>query len=168
MVTRWVASLRAASAVVAGIAVALTNLSPASAHPLHTTMSRIVRGPVTTEISIRAFADDFLFVATGRRAANAASAPAPDDSSASRYVMRTLRLRDARGVVIRLAWCGLRREGDVVWLCVRAPSRHPAASVENRMLMDRFEDQVNVMRIETGAARTTLLFTQRRPVRSLP
>lgn len=155
-----------AIALVAGVG--LIRPALVNAHPLHTTMSRVTRSARTTEISIRAFADDFLFAATGRRAENAATAPAPDDSSASRYVMRTVRLRDARGALIPLVWCGLRREGEVVWLCVRVKAATPVTTLENRMLMERFEDQVNVMRVESGSVRSTLLFTRSRPTRPFP
>lgn len=141
----------------------------AFAHPLHTTMTRLVQRPdSTSELMIRAFADDFLFVATGRTAKDAASAATPSDSAASRYVTRSVRIRDASGRAIPLRWCGLRRTGEVVWVCVRAHGVTAGSRLENRLLLERFDDQVNVVQIERGPARTTLLFTKQRPVRPLP
>jgi hypothetical protein len=141
------------------------------AHDIHTTMTRLVVEPGggAVVLTIRVFADDFLAAATGQVAATAAAAPTPGDSAAFAYVRRSVSLVGAAGRPAAAEWCGLRRTGEVLWLCVRLRGVAPTgAELVNRLLVDRHADQVNIVQTDYGTARTSLLFTLRADRKRLP
>ena len=63
----------------------------------------------------------------------------------------------------RLVVTGLRRDGDVVWVTLRAAGVRSLANVRltNTVLFERYDDQVNVVQTSTGGRRRTVLFTKR-------
>jgi len=136
----------------------------APAHPLHTTLTELtyVGATSTAQVSLRVFADDF-GAAAGRRAG---VQPAIDhsvpDSVALAYVRKTLTILDGEGRSLALAWCGRRRTGDLVWICLRAaaPGGLTGARVHARMLFELYDDQVNIVQVAGGTRRQTLLFTK--------
>jgi hypothetical protein len=79
----------------------------------------------------------------------------------SRYVTARFTLADAAGRPVPLRWCGARRAGEVIFLCLRAPMRGaPAgARVRSGVLTELFTDQVNIVQASFGGRRRTLLFT---------
>ena len=169
---RLVPAIRPATALLRGtpFSVVLASLllisAPrvADAHPLHTTLTTLVldgRGGVS--VSMRGFADD-MEAAAGSRAAN--SIPQRDAALAA-YVRSRFALRDQRGTALALAPCGVRREELLVFVCLRTTAASVPVLVEQGVLAERFSDQVNIVRVERGSARTTLLFTresQRKPL----
>jgi hypothetical protein len=134
----------------AGLAVAVTAWG---AHPLHTTLAelRYDEKSATLEVSVRAFADDLVAAAGGA-----------GDAAAVAYVARGFSVadRDRRGVAF--ASCGVRRTGDLAWICLRATVRAgmDGALVSNRLLVERYADQVNIVRAEVGGRVRTMLFTR--------
>jgi hypothetical protein len=146
----------------------------AEAHPLHTTLVQLTydeRAHVL-EGSIRVFAGDFAAAvakrAVAKRAvAKRAGAKTPDDdrvtdAAAFAYVTSTFRFVDATGRAVPLAWCGSRRAGDVLWLCVRVPSAAPpgALRLSDQMLCELFDDQINIVQTVAGDKRASMLFTK--------
>src|SRR5438093_9650795 len=83
-------------------------------HPLHTTLTQLSYAAAdrTVVVSVRAFADDFRAVAGD-----------VSDSAAFGYLTTVLTLSDPAGRTLPLAWCGARRTGDLLWLCLHAPAR---------------------------------------------
>lgn len=134
---------------------------PAAAHPLHTTITDLVTDGRTVRASIRIFSDDFN-AGIARREPQAQSSPAVFERAAFAYVARTVVLRRERGAIVPLSWCGLRRENDLVVLCVRAslPAGTRHWSLSNTLLHEMFDDQVNVVRATRGTARQHLLFVR--------
>ena len=57
----------------------------------------------------------------------------------------------------------IRRTGDLVWVMLRAPTLRSVggARLTNRVLFDRYDDQVNIVQTSIGGRRQTLLFTKR-------
>ncbi len=140
----------------------------ASAHPLHTTISTVLYTAETgvLAVSIRLFADDFSAVVSGRPAADPRHDALPPDSAMFRYVIQRLEFvtRDDRGTPIRvpLTWCGAKRDGAVIVVCVRGAARTLRdAQVRNRLMSDVFNDQINMMKVTRAGPRHTLLFTRR-------
>lgn len=135
---------------------------PVVAHPIHTTLTTVSLGSRGVVLSVRAFADDL-----SASVAAYAGKPAPVDwsvpeSDAARYVDAHLRVLDGAGRALSLRHCGVRRERDVVWLCVTIDGATDVRvlQAENRILMERHADQVNIVQIDAAGARKTLLFTK--------
>src|SRR2546425_211434 len=122
-------------------------------HPLHATLPQLSydAGDRMALITIRAFADDF------QAAAHGAS-----DSAAFAYAAMGFTLTDRDGRGLALAWCGVRRTGDLLWLCLRAPAPGGLAGlrVHARLLFDRYADQINIVQARCGARRVSLLFSR--------
>ena len=153
-----------ALALAVSLASLLVSAREADAHPLHTTLVQLTYDDRThmLEGSIRVFAGDF-----AAAVAKHAGAKIPDDdrvadADAFKYVTNTLRFIDAGGRVVPLAWCGSRRSGDVLWLCVRASSTAPPNTLKlsDQMLCELFDDQINIVQTVAGAKRASMLFTK--------
>ena len=143
-----------------------------NAHPIHTTLTQITYDSASRAIvvSLRVFADDFA-VAVGR---HSRVKPGPDHSvapaAAYGYVQSAFSLADASGRPIPLVWCGAKRAGAVVWLCLRSPS--PVAPrgfrVLNALLFEVHDDQVNLVQSVTSGKNSSMLFTRGDRARALP
>ena len=136
----------------------------AEAHPLHTTLVQLtyVERTHVLEASIRVFAGDFAAAVAKRAGAKTPDDDRVADAEAFKYVTNTLRFIDASGRALPLAWCGSRRAGDVLWLCVRASSAAPPNTLElsDQMLCELFDDQINIVQTVVGAKRASMLFTK--------
>ena len=131
-------------------------------HPLHTTLTEVsVDAGAAIEIRMRAFIDDFSAAVAGRRDASPPhSAP---DGSVERYLSTRLMLTGPGGRAVTLRVTSVRHEGDVVWVTLRAAGVRTLAGVRltNRVLFERYDDQVNIVQTRDGPRRRTLLFTSR-------
>ena len=157
-----------ASALALGMLLA-PSVRAAFAHPLHTTLTQLSYDASTRvlSVSVRAFAEDFSTAVMPR--AHTAGA-VPPDSAVVRYVNERFAMQDTRGGSIPLRWCGMRRDGEALFLCLRATAQpSPAgARLRNLLLGDLFADQVNIVQASYDGARRTLLFTARDGLKPLP
>jgi hypothetical protein len=136
----------------------------AYSHPLHTTLTEVTVAPDGgVQIVLRAFVDDFSAAIAGNTGTAPASVSIPTDTAAARYLARTVALTDAAGHSAPLAVVNIRRAGDLVWVTLRAPTLRSVsgARLANRVLFDRYNDQVNIVQTSIGGRRQTLLFTKR-------
>jgi hypothetical protein len=119
-------------------------------HPIHTTMTELVVDAKSGVIraTVRGFQDD-LGAAAGA-------------TGVERYVAERVRIVDVSGRMLATRPCGTRRAGEAVWVCVEAPFRGDPAGlrVANSLLCDRFADQVNIVQVQLGERRRSLLFTR--------
>lgn len=142
----------------------------AFAHPLHTTLTRLSydASARVLNVSVRVFADDFS--AAVMPGARAGSLVIPPDSAMMRYVSGRFALQAPGGRPIPLRWCGMRRLGEALVLCLRATAQaSPAgARMRNALLSELFDDQVNIVQASYDGARRTLLFTPRDGMKALP
>lgn len=131
-------------------------------HPLHTTFTELSYSSVdrTVEVSVRAFADDFR-AAVGHDTA---------DAAAFAYFAKVLTINDPEGRALPLSWCGARRTGDLVWLCLRAHGARGLSGVRVRagMLFDLYRDQINIIQASYDGRRVSLLFTNGDDTKPLP
>ena len=111
-------------------------------HPLHTSLAQLTLEKNSVTVSLRAFADDLA----------AASSSKPFDYAAARLIVR-----DIKGQPIRLSPCGSKQVGDLVWLCLRG--RGTAATVESKVLFERYTDQINVVQTVIAGHTRNMLFT---------
>jgi hypothetical protein len=139
----------------------LGSAEPPVSHEIHSTLTVASLQRDSLDLRIRVFADDFsasVAAFAGRRT--------PADSSvreaeADRYVRAKVMVLDGKGRSVPLARCGLTRVRETYLLCYRAPA--PAGSAfamfSNELLMERYEDQVNVVQFADGFRRRSTLFT---------
>ena len=163
MVTRQSRSRWAVIAVAALAAFGVT-ASSAHSHPLHTTLTEVSVAPDgKLQIVLRAFVDDFSAAVAGNAGPTSPPIATPADSSIARYLGGALSLSDAAGRRVALAVVGTRRSGDLLWVTLRAPVAGGAAGVHltNRVLFERYADQVNIVQTSIAGRRQTLLFTKR-------
>jgi hypothetical protein len=142
----------------------------AQAHPIHSTLTEIMRGnDGTVTVRIRTFADDFSAAVARYVRGVQRRDYVVADADAGRYLGATLVLTDRRGVTIPVAFVSQQRTGDVVWLELRAPSTTLAgASVRNAMLFEVHEDQVNIVKASYDRTSFTTLFSSGDRAKKLP
>lgn len=162
---RRVAFARLALALFAALAL---NARPAQAHPLHTTLATLTfdASTRTVSVSLRVFADDFVAAVTGT--APVANPVIPPDSVMARYVMQ--RFTIAHGRAVALQWCGVKRAGETLLLCLRGSDAAGLSGLRvlSTLLREHFDDQVNMVQATYGGRRHMLLFTKRDNARVLP
>jgi hypothetical protein len=144
----------------AGAAAALAIVAPpAGAHPLHTSFAEVAWDPATRSVtvSLRVFADDFGADVARRTGAPAGTGGVPADDAVFRYVAARFAVVTARGETLPFRWCGARRAGVQLFVCLRPPA---GARVRSAILSETFADQVNIVQASLGGRRQTLLFTR--------
>lgn len=157
---------RPATALVAmlvSVAIGAT-ASRAYSHPLHTTLSELTVAPDgTVQIVLRAFVDDFSAAVVGRAGPMPTPVSTPPDSATARYLGASVALTDVAGRRVALTLSNVRRSGDLVWVTLRSPASRAStgASLTNRVLFERYDDQVNIVQTSVAGKRRTLLFTKR-------
>lgn len=152
------------------LAVLFAGLGPL--HPLHTSLTQLTYRAAdrAVEISIRAFAEDFHAAVARRPGPQSVQAGEMSDSAAFSYVAAAITLLDRDGRSLPLKWCGLKRIGDLVWLCLEAsvPGGLGGLQVSNRVFFDLFADQINIVQASYAGRRESLLFTQGDHAKRLP
>jgi hypothetical protein len=152
----------------AGVAAALLALvsagaAPARVHPLHTTLTQVTHGGGAATLWVRAFEDDFA------RGVAAHRGPAGADPTLA-YLGASVRVWDRGGRGVRLSGCGRRASRDLRWFCLRAPAPRGLAGM--RLLVSLqfsvYDDQVNVVQVDAGGRRASLLFVPGDGPRRLP
>lgn len=150
--------------------VGTTVFAPSSvvAHPLHTSLAEVVHEPAsrTVRVSLRVFVDDFTAASLAHGRWLASRRPpgtaAPAQSPYVTYALAAFRITDASGRRLPLASCGGRRNGDLMWLCLRGPAPRGLAghSVTSHVLFDLYRDQINIVQASYGGRKASLLFTR--------
>jgi len=137
----------------------------ASAHPLHSTITELVLDPSrgTVRATVRVFADDLRSAVA--RAAHGGTLPptgAAWDAAVVAYATSAIALQDASGRAVPLRSCGLRRTGDLLWVCLEGGVARDVRTLQlrNTMLCELYEDQVNVVQGVVGGTRRSLLFVR--------
>ena len=150
-------------AMLVSIAIGVT-ASRAYSHPLHTTLSELTVGPDgSVQIVLRAFVDDFAAAVVGHAGPMPAPVATPPDTATARYLGASVALTDVAGQRVVLTLAEVRHSGDLVWLTLRSPGSRTAAGARltNRVLFERYDDQVNIVQTSVAGKRRTLLFTKR-------
>jgi hypothetical protein len=150
-----VAIVRAATAVALAAAFIAITVRAATAHPMHTTLAevRVDMAQHTVRATIRLFADDFA------AALPKGGTPGTFEPRAAAYVVSSFSLSSAgRPVVLRS--CGIRRSGDLMWVCVESAGPGDIAHLRarNALLVETFPDEVNIVQIGDGPGRRSILF----------
>jgi hypothetical protein len=130
-----------------------TLLAPVSRHPMHTSSAELVLERDSVRVTIRVFADDIATVGAVRP-----------------YLGARFGIVDRSGQPVRLEWAGSEVAGDVLTIRMRgcAAGGLAGAGVSNRVLTERFADQVNVVRAAYDRRTVTLIFTRGDGPKALP
>lgn len=149
----WVGFLFAVSVVRAG---------RLDAHPLHSSYAEITRDRTgAVVLQVRLFADDFGALIDSLRSSSGGQS---QEVIARQYVQRQLVLMGPDRAMIPTAWCGMRSEQNVVWVCVRtAKPLTGAFRVRNALMFDRFTDQISIIRWAGRKETRTLVLSARIP-----
>jgi hypothetical protein len=136
--------------LIAALAVLLV---PASRHPTHTSATEQVHEADSVRVAIRVFVDDIATVGAVRP-----------------YFGDRFAIVDRSGKAVRLDWAGSEASGDVLTIRMRGRivGSLSSAKVSNRVLTDRFADQVNIVRAAYDRRAATLIFTRGDGPKALP
>jgi hypothetical protein len=128
-------------------------LAPAAGHPTHTSSAELVHEADSVRVAIRLFADDIATVGAVRP-----------------YLGDRFGIVDRSGKTVRLEWAGAEVAGDVLTIRMRGrvAGGLSGAKVSNRLLTDRFADQINVVRAAYDRRAATLIFTRGDGPKALP
>ena len=131
------------------------------AHPIHTTLTEIMReADGTVSIRIRTFADDFSAAVARYVKGTQRQDHVVADADAGKYALTRLQLLDSGGAPIPLSFVSQQRTGDVVWLVLRGVAKRlTGASVRNSMLFEVHADQVNIVKATYDRTSFTTLFS---------
>lgn len=134
-------------------------------HPTHTSAAELSQDRAgTVSVVIRLFSDDI------GAAVGAPPGQKPEGAALTSYLNGRFAILDRSGAQMALAWDAGAIIGDV--LTVRSRARIAGglsgATVTNRVLTDRFADQVNVVRATYEGRSATLLFTRGDGPKALP
>lgn len=143
-----------------------------NAHPLHTTISELTFDPASKamRLSIRVFNEDLAAAIAKRSGASIQPKGAVADSAALSYVRKTISLVDQSGRALILTSCGSRPLNDLLVLCITTTATTGPSTLRLRqgMLVELYDDQVNVVQTRYGGRRRSLLFTRSSAAQGLP
>ena len=151
------------AAVLLGLLVApgMVRTDRLEAHPLHSSYTEITRERTgSLMIQVRLFGDDFGALLESLEASSGATR----ELAARQYVQRQLIVTRSDGAVIPTAWCGMRSEQNVVWVCIRTVNPISGAfRIRNALMFDRFPDQISIIRFAGRKETRTLVLSARVP-----
>ncbi len=149
------------------ILVSLTLFATSAAGALHAYHSSLMElrynaGKKQLEVSVKVFTDDFEKALSRGQATSVSLSEAGPRPLAltTAYLQRTLKFSTAAGAPLPLQVLGLQEEKDGYWLYCKVPLPGPMPGVQLRqaMLLDVFGDQMNIVNIEAGEKKQSVLF----------
>jgi hypothetical protein len=132
------------------------------AHPLHTTLTTVDwrADRRQLQVAVRVFSQDLGLAVTRSRNAALRNDAVPD-STACRYALGMLTIRDAAGRPLGPAGCTAQRAADLTWIRLEIPAPEPAGlSVLSTFLFELFPDQINIVQATLPGRTRTILFTR--------
>ena len=141
----------------------LTGAAPAR-HAYHATITELRYNAARKqlELSVKVFTDDFeKALSQGQPSTVSLTPPGPRALAlATAYLQRTLQVSTPGGAPLQLQVLGLQAEKDGHWLYCKVPLPGPVPGVKLRqaMMLDVFGDEVNIVNIESGTKKQSVLF----------
>jgi hypothetical protein len=134
-----------------------------AAHKFYASLARVEYNDEskTLEVAMRVFADD-LELALTRRSGRKVYLDKTKNAAelALAYLRETFEVRGRDGRKVELKWVGMETQGDVAWLYFEAslPEGLAGASMRDRVLIDLFSMQVNLVNLKYGGRNLDLVF----------
>jgi hypothetical protein len=139
--------------------------APADArHPIHSTLADITYDATsrTATVRVRAFADDFGPAIAKWGRAHPRKTVMSTDSLSFDYLSHTISVERPPNQPAILEWCGVEKTGAVLWLCLRTKLDHglEGVRVSDRVLDDLFDDEINIVQMESSGRKASAVFTK--------
>lgn len=119
------------------------------------------------EISIRMFTDD-LEKALSREVGQPVRLSVKDnhDAKVEAYLRKNFTFVNPRKQPRPYRYIGKEAEGDATWIYIEIPYNEPLSGsvLRQQVLMDIFDDQVNVVNVQYQSERKTYLFKKDQPI----
>ena len=135
----------------------------AAAHKFYTSLARVEYNAEakTVEVALRVFADD-LELALTRRSGRRVYLDRTKDAAelTLTYLRETFEISGRDGRKAELRWVGMEAQTDIVWLYFEAPLPEglAGATLRDRVLLELFRTQVNLVNIKYGDKQLDLVF----------
>lgn len=137
-----------ATTLVAALLLGTADGAPGTSHPIHSSTLILRDGPARGQLAVelRAFIDDF--------------PPGDTGEAIEKYLADKVTILDRKKRRIELRYRSHMIDGAVlkVQLMADAPFGVSGGSVRNRLVQEKFADQVNVVEIATGGRHALLVF----------
>lgn len=118
------------------------------------------------EISVRLFTDDLEKALSRESGQKIQITPKPDtDPLIEKYIRKHFMLTDTRKQHRNYTYLGHEAEGDANWVYLEMPIDGTVKTVEMQqdVLMDMFDDQVNLVNLQVDGQRKTYVFRKGQP-----
>lgn len=153
------------------LVVVLTSSRPKHEYHVSVTQMRYNPAQKNLEISVRTYTDDLekgLSLANDNRRFVLRNDDA-NNPFVERYLRKHFVLADPSRQIRSFTYIGKEEEADGTWLYLEVPfSGNPEGWVlKNDLLMETFDDQVNMVNIKWGDERKTYMFKSGKPVQAL-
>ena len=154
------------------VAGCLVGSRPLTLHEFHASVTQMQYNPKERlfEISIRIFTDDFekaLSAASGSRVT--LSSTDKNDPLIEKYVLAHFSYTNPQKQVKPIKYVGHEIEADANWLYLEMPYAEPfrGGSLKQNVLMELFDDQVNMLNIQYQSQKKTFVFRKNQPIHDL-
>lgn len=148
-------------------------LSASPKHEYHVSVTQMQYNAAlkSFEISIRTFTDDLekgLATDNGNRRFIVRNNDG-NDSFIEKYVRKSFLLTDSQKKPFTVRYVGKEEEEDATWIYLEIPFQNAleGCRLQNTILMETFEDQVNMTNLKFSSEKKTFLFKKNQPVHSL-
>ena len=158
------------------VAGCLVGSRPLTLHDFHASVTQMQYNPKerTFEISVRIFTDDFekaLSAATNSKI-NLSGSPGSNDKNDAlleKYVLAHFSYVSPQKQAKPIKYVGHETEADANWLYLEMPYTESlqGGSLKQNVLMEYFDDQVNMVNIQYQGQKKTFVFRKSQPVQSV-
>lgn len=143
-------------------------------HPFHTSLTQIQYNAKAQafEISIRVFTDDLEAALTRENGGRPVRlSEQKHDRLIEKYIRRQFIVADAQRKAKSLTYIGYEPESEAHWIYLEIPEQ-AAEGLKNvvmkqAVLMDLFEDQVNLVNLQSGQQKKTVVFRNNQPIQAV-
>ncbi len=137
----------------------------AEAHTYHASIMDVRYNPAKQqlEVALKIFTDDFEKALSMGQPAPVTLDQLPKDrlnALANAYLRRTVRFGTKPGETLPLQLLGVQKESDAHWVyfTVKPPKPIKGFYLQHRLLLDSFEDQMNIVNLEANGKKQSTLF----------
>lgn len=154
------------------LSLAVTTPSPTPLHEFHTSIAEIEynRKSRAFEVSLRVFIDDFekaLGGLSGKK--EMLDKTNKHHTLIMKYIKQNFFITNRRGKQKEMTLIGKEFKTDAVWLYIEIPFRESLrkAKFTNSLLMEHFDDQVNIINLQYKGKKESFLFRKTNPVQAI-
>jgi hypothetical protein len=155
------------------VALGCFGLMMSFSHAYHTSITKIDHNAKqkSLEISVRVFTDDLESVLSRDNNKQQFRIDNNDknDAAVERYIRKVFKLTNAKGQAKMVDYIGKENEGEATWIYLEIAHNEALTNhkLYQNVLMDMFEDQVNIVNITFGGNRHSYVFNEKQSVHTL-